>query len=87
MSTTYTANIVVGLHAEDLEDWAQENEENLEDLFDYYPIADVYGYCFLSTEVSTTLNNSATESMVRLINKFIKVVGISPKVMLVVDSY
>lgn len=87
MSTTYTANIIVGLHAEDLEDWANENEENLEDLFDYFHHVDAYGYCFLSTEVSTTLNSSATESMVSLIDNFIKVVGISPKVMLVVDSY
>lgn len=79
MSTTYTANIVIGLHAEDLEDWAQESEENLEDLFDYFHYADVYGYCFLSTEVSTTLKVSATGSMGSLIEKFIEVVGIPPK--------
>lgn len=87
MSTTYTANIIVGLHAEDLEDWAHENEENLEDLFDYYPIADVYGFSFLSTENFATLKNGKEGELKALIDKFMEIVGISPKIMLVVDSY
>lgn len=87
MSTTYTANIIVGLHAEDLEDWAQENEENLEDLFDYFHYADVYGFSFMSTENSTTLKNGKEGELKTLIDMFIEIVGIPPKVMLVVNSY
>lgn len=87
MSTTYTANIVVGLHTEDLEDWAQENDELLDDLFDYFHYSDVYGFSFLSTENFATLKNGKEGELKTLIDKFMEIVGIAPKVMLVVDSY
>lgn len=87
MSTTYTANIVVGLHAEDLEDWAQENDELLDDLFDYFPHADVYGLLYTSTEDSTELVEGDGGLLDRLIEEFKRYTGKSPKVMLVVDSY
>lgn len=86
MSTTYTANIVVGLHAEDLEDWAQENEENLEDLFFYFPHANVYGFLYTYTEDSTELVEGDGGLLDRLIEEFKNYTGKSPKVMLVVDS-
>lgn len=87
MSTTYTANIVVGLHAENLEDWAQENDELLDDLFDYFPHADVYGFLYTSTEDSTELVEGDNGKLDRLIEEFKGYTGIFPKVMLIVDSY
>lgn len=87
MSTTHTANIVVGLYAEDLEDWALENEEILEDLFSYFHLEGVFGYAFMSTEDLTVLSPNSEATLKTLIEAFKEITGLDPKVFLLVDSY
>lgn len=87
MSTTYTANIVVGLQEEALWDWEAESEENLEDLFEYFPHSGVYGYLYESTEDFASLTEGDGGELDSLISEFEKVTGAKPQVLLVVDSY
>ena len=87
MSTAYSANIVVGLHAEDMEGWALNQGEDLYDLFDYFGRWDVFGFLYEGTEHCKELTNDDNGRFDSLINKFVSMTGLTPKVFLIVDSY
>ena len=87
MSTTYTANIVIGLRGDDLESWALENEEILYDLFDYYERGDVFGFLYEGTEYCKELTYGDNGRFDSLIDKFESITGLTPKVFLLVDRY
>ena len=87
MSTTYTANIVIGLYSEAMEDWALEKEENLYDLFDYFVKGDVFGFLYEGTEYCKELTYGDNGRFDSLIDKFESITGLTPKVFLLVDRY
>lgn len=87
MSITYTANIVIGLHEEDLWDWEAESKECLEDLFEYFHHSGVYGYLYESTEDFASLTEGDGGELDKLMAEFEEVTGMKPQVLLVVDSY
>lgn len=87
MSTTDSANIVIGLRGEELGDWALEKEENLYDLFDYFVRGDVFGFLYEGTEHYKELTNDDNGRFDSLVNKFVSMTGLTPKVFLIVNSY